>query len=355
MQTRREFLYQSFLAGGSIVTASAALAAAPAVKSSPDVIIYEGDYPGWPWVSAGADGALYCVWREGTIHGYSANGRLQLSVSRDQGKTWTRPTVIVDAPEIDDRNVAIVELPNKELLVTYNTYTAAQESLAVSVRSADGGKRWTKPETIDLPNTRTRAAAVVLASGNLLLPYYIAPGNGALAAISTDNGRHWKTARVPDAEGFIGDEWTVLEVAPNRLLGLSRNSHKQTDGRFWKTESRDGGQTWSVPVATNVQSKRAPSPPHLVSYDKTPVLIYADRRMVSVSAVRSHDPNFVEWDVANRHPCYLYNADESPIRDSSYPVGVQVGARRWLIVDYEIREKSKRITGYFVDLPTDWK
>ncbi len=39
-----------------------------ATKSKPDVVIYEGAYPGWPWVAKGADGTLHCVFREGTQH-----------------------------------------------------------------------------------------------------------------------------------------------------------------------------------------------------------------------------------------------------------------------------------------------
>jgi len=223
------------------------------------------------------------------------------------------------------------------------------------VGSLDGGLTWEPPQMLDLPNTRTRAAAVVLAGGHVLLPYYVAPGRGAVAGISTDNGRSWKSVRVPDAEGFVGNEWDVLEIGKDRLIGLSRNALKTFDGTFWKTESRDGGGTWSAFVKTNVQSKRANSPPQLIRFGKTPVLIHADRRMVSVSAVRPLDDTFTRWDVEGRHPCYLYNADESPIRDGSYPVAAPVGEGRWLIVDYEIRDASKRITGYFVDLPAAWK
>src|SRR5262245_24146795 len=61
-------------------------ASTQAVKSTPDVIIYDGTYPGWPWVSAGADGTFYCVFREGTAHGYSPTGRALVSKSTDKGK-----------------------------------------------------------------------------------------------------------------------------------------------------------------------------------------------------------------------------------------------------------------------------
>ncbi len=51
-----------------------ARAAKPAaVKSKPDVIIHDGTYPGWPWVTAADDGTLYCAFREGTEHGFSTS------------------------------------------------------------------------------------------------------------------------------------------------------------------------------------------------------------------------------------------------------------------------------------------
>jgi hypothetical protein len=337
-------IFASLTAVSSLFLAGLVVEASP-IKSKPDVIIYEGQYPGWPWIAAGADGTLYCVFREGTAHDFSASGKALLCKSTDRGKSWSKVMVIVEEPDLDDRNVAIVELPNKELLVSYNTYTKARESLAMTIRSNDGGKTWAKPKSVGTANTRTRAAAVVLLDKTLVLPYYVAPSSGALAALSKDNGETSKTVRVPDTEGFIGDEWDIIEVEKDRLVGVLRNSHKKTDGFFWMSESRDGGATWSVPKRTNVQSQRYPSPAQLT---------YADRRMVSVSAVKRAGDDFLTWDLKRRLPCYLYNADETAIPDASYPVSVQVGQRERLIVDYEIRKDSKRIAGYFVTMPAEW-
>jgi hypothetical protein len=224
----------------------------------------------------------------------------------------------------------------------------------MTIRSADGGRTWSRPRPLDRPNTRTRSAAVTFSDGTLALPYYVAPGNGSLAAISEDGEKRWKTFAVPDAEGFVGDEWDLVEVEPGRLIGIHRNSHSGGDGTFWKTESRDGGRTWSVPKPTNIRDRRSRSPAQITMHGKTPTVIYADRRMVSVSAVRSTDPELLKWDVDRRLPCYLYNADETPIADGSYPVSAPTGDNRRLIVDYEIRKTTKRIAGYYVAFPPDW-
>jgi Neuraminidase (sialidase) len=329
--------------------------AGEAAGQPPSIVIYDGKYPGWPWVAVRADGSLVCVFREGTVHDYSESGKVMFTRSTDEGRTWSPAETIVDVPSVDDRNAAIVELPDRSLLVTYNSYTAKRESEAMAVRSADGGKTWSAPGSVGIANTRTRAAAVVLADASLLLPLYIAPGNGAIAARSVDNGCSWQAARVPDTEGFVGDEWDVLEADPGRLIGILRNSHTRSDGTFWKTESKDGGRTWSIPRPTNARSERYPSPPQITRHGRTPILVYADRRMVSVSMARTSDPDFLKWDVARRMPCYLYTGDGSPILDASYPVSVPLDRTRRLIVDYEIRPDSRRITAHFVEMPADWR
>jgi len=207
---------------------------------------------------------------------------------------------------------------------------------------------------VGIPNTRTRSAAVVLSNGDLLLPLYVAPGNGALAALSYNNGRNWESFKIPDTDGFVGDEWDALEVEPKRIIGISRNNHPQSDGFFWVTESLDRGKTWSVPKKSNVQSQRYSSPPQIGRHGSTPTLIYSDRREVSVSAVKTSDPAFVNWDLESRIACYQYNADGIALPDGSYPASAQVASKVRLIVDYEIQEGGGRIAGYYVTFPENW-
>jgi hypothetical protein len=219
--------------------------------------------------------------------------------------------------------------------------------------SKDAGATWSRPTPMADLDARTRSAPIVLALGEIVTPIYRAPGNGSIAARSSDGGKTWELSDVPDVEHFLGDEWDVLEVEKGRIVGIIRENEVR-DGYFWKTESRDGGRSWDPPVKTNVRDARSTSPAHLDLHGKTPVLTYADRRMISVSMVTTDDDAFVRWDVENRLPCYQYRPDGQPISDGSYPVSVAVGEHRRLIVDYEIRPEGKWIAGYFVDLPRDW-
>lgn len=329
-------------------------AASVDVKSTPDVVIYEGTYPGWPWINTDADGTLYCSFREGVEHGFSATGKIMLSISRDHGQTWSVARTVIDEPDVDDRNVAIEQLRDGRLFLVYNTYTKDLKSQTMGAFSSDGGETWSTPASVGLAETRTRAAAVELSDGSILLPYYRAPGDQSLAARSTDGGTTWTTAEIENADLFVGDEWDALEVSPGRIIGIIRNSAKGADGSFWVSESHDFGQTWSPARRTNLVSERYPSPAEITMQNGKATVIYPNRRMESVAAATTSDPTFTTWDVEKQLPCYRYGPEGTVIPDGSYLSSVSIAPDRRLLVDYEIREDSKRITGYFVDFPKDW-
>ncbi len=355
--TRRRFLKRSLgFAGAALGLRSIARSGEDpkGPKVRPDVIVYRGEYPGWPWVARAGGEKLVCVFRDDGVHDFSPTGKVLFTASADGGKTWSPARPIADEPDVDDRNAAIARFPDGRLAVAYNTYDRDRTSRPKIVFSRDDGATWSEPTAIADLDARTRAAPVPLSSGEILLPIYRAPGNGAIAALSADGGKTWALAPVPDAPGFLGDEWTVVEVERGRLVGILRNNGA-ADGFFWKTESANGGRVWEKPVKTNVRDARSTSPAHLDWHGKTPVLTYADRRMVSVSMVATRDPEFREWDLERRVLCYQYAADGSAIPDGSYPVSVAGGDRLRFIVDYEIRPEGRWIAGYFVEVPEDWR
>ena len=320
---------------------------------SPDVVIYEGTYPAWPWIDKTPDGTLLCAWREGTEHMYSSTGKAMLSQSTDGGLTWSSAETIVDAPSIDDRNVAIAALSDKDWILSYNTFTSSEASRAMIVRTLDGGATWSAPQAIGSSslNTRTRAAVVKLSTGDLLLPYYKVNSDRAMAAISKDNGQTWTSVTVPDAVGFDGIEWSVLEMPDGDLKGLIRNHLSGNDGSFYVTSSDDHGLTWSTPVKTNLRDTLSQSPAQLFLQDGKPWVVYDDARMVSVALATTDDPNLITWNVDDRLPAYQYRSDGVPITDGGYPCSVALGGDRRLIVDYVVDGDNHSIVGYFVTVP----
>ena len=352
-------------------------------QSTADVVLFTGNYSAWPWVTRDSTGRLFSIFREDglvdrkdTGHGYSPVGRLFLVTSDDRGRTWSPPALVVDNEGLDDVGVGVAMLPDDELLVSYYSRygPSGSRSQAWVTRSGDGGESWEPSVPTSDQDTRARAAPLVMSNGELLAPIYRSmfsdQGHQSIAAISWDDGRTWENHVVPNTPEDEANEWAVLEVEPGRILGLHRDEGKGTGGYFWKTESQDWGRTWAGPVRTNVRDAGASSPPQLDRHGSRVVLTFADRRLVSVSMVSTSDPEYMEWEVGERVPCFQYRADGKAIADASYPCSVAVGRRRRLVVDYEIESlilpsadrsldyevasERRQITGHFVDTPAAW-
>lgn len=352
-------------------------------KTEADVVIFEGNYPTWPWVTRDDNGKLYCVFREDglkdrkdTGHGYSPLGHVRITTSDDSGKTWTPSWVVVDNPGKDDLGVSLAVMSDQSLLVSYwSRFSAGGYSQPWVTRSTDDGQTWQESIPISDQDTRSRGEPVEMSNGQIFVPIYRSmyhkDGLQSIAAVSGDGGRTWQNHLVPNASAKESNEWSALEVEPGRIIGLLRDECPATRGLLWKTESHDFGRTWMIPIATNVRdSTSTASPPQLGFHGDRVVLTYSDARQVSVSMVTTDDPEFVQWNVDERVPCFQYRADGKKIADASYPCSVAVGPQRRLIVDYEIESlitpspdhvidyeltvERKQITGHFVDTPVDW-
>src|SRR5438067_2126594 len=112
-----------------------------------------GGYQAFPDVCRLKNGDLLCVFYAGYGHVSHPNdqlprgGRVCAVRSTDDGKTWETPAIVVDTPD-DDRDPSISCLPDGTLLCNFFTYGRNGECDTCLVRSKDGGKTWTEPELI---------------------------------------------------------------------------------------------------------------------------------------------------------------------------------------------------------------
>ena len=136
-------------------------------------------------------------------------GRALLIRSSDEGKTWSKPTLLIDTPA-DDRHPAFVELRDGTILCSFFTYVGEPEGgdlrkapeLAVRVniiRSFDGGRTWEqKPRTVRTPflYDETDGPFVRLKDGSVLIAINGRPQSGppdqAAVLRSTNRGKSWK-------------------------------------------------------------------------------------------------------------------------------------------------------------------
>ncbi|MDH7569693.1 MAG: sialidase family protein, partial [Armatimonadota bacterium] len=112
----------------SLAGTTVALSVAPLVgAASPQmlevtVISYQPElYHGWPTLARRRDGELLLVYSGGREEHICPFGRVELMRSRDNGKTWSWPQVLLDTA-IDDRDAGVLETAAGTLLVT--TFTS---------------------------------------------------------------------------------------------------------------------------------------------------------------------------------------------------------------------------------------
>jgi len=206
------------------------------------------------------DGELVAVIRGGAPH-IGVGGRLDLIRSTDGGRTWTKPTTMLRSSR-DDRGPSVGLAADGTLVCMYRIYDAYDEQgkrkkqgikqYTMLSLSRDRGRTWSKPSEVKLPPFAWLAPfqrMVRLADATLLMPGYgrlakasdgHKAGPWALVVRSRDNGRTWGDITYM-ARGF--NETALLPLPEGRLLAAMRGSK----GGLATTASADQGRTWSQP------------------------------------------------------------------------------------------------------------
>ena len=184
---RQHGLLVSVLSVGVLFPASyGALAgepAPPSLERSP-VVSGQGDFPVALRLH---DGRIAVVLRGGAPH-VGVKGRLDMVFSSDQGKSWTKPTLVVDSP-VDDRNPALGQAKDGALVVGYLRTANYDDKGRYNpklnkpintwvTRSTDGGKTWSESAEIDVSDIgwgSPYGRILTLADGTMLMPIYGGP------------------------------------------------------------------------------------------------------------------------------------------------------------------------------------
>ncbi len=277
---------------------------------------------------------LGAVIRAGAGH-IGIKGRLDWITSEDGGKTWSKPTVIVDSP-YDDRNPAAYVTKDGKIVVLYAEASMYDEQGQWSpksgfyklfqVESTDGGKTWSEKKSIEFEghiNYNVYGQGITLANGDILVPWYWS-GGGFIR--STDGGKTWTAPQVIMKQGC--SEIAFVEVAENEILAMAR-----ADGLF-AMRSLDNGKTWSAPERVTEKGLHPASIIKLA--DGRLFMAYGSRlRPYGVKVAISNDNGktwkkentaFVTWDSANTdcgYPSAVQLADGS-VAIISYAVGSEI-------------------------------
>jgi predicted neuraminidase len=199
---------------------------------------------------------LSCLWFGGSLEGKS-----DISIYRSTlgAERWGAPERLSDDPERSEQNPVQFDAPDGRRLVLHTAQPGGDQDACV-VRMRQMGK---PPRDLPLPaGTFIRGPIHVREDGAWLLPLFrcvTRPGqrwtgshDTAALAISTDAGKTWRQVEVPSSIGSV--HMTLVPLGDGRLAAFYRR--RQADF-VHRSESRDGGESWSPPEPTDVPNNNS--------------------------------------------------------------------------------------------------
>jgi sialidase-1 len=214
-----------------------------------------GGYEAFPDVCRLQDGRLLCVFYAGYDHislpneRFRMGGRICISVSKDEGLTWSPAKILYDGP-YDDRDPSIVQLDNGRLVCNFFSLKPVDGTnggyvgLGTSIMTSDDlGLNWSKPVCVS-PNYYCSSPVRQLSDGWLILGLYAQTADQAWGAVirSGDGGTNWDPIIPIDNAGMpLNAETDVIELADGTLFAVERSR----GATMASSRSRDRGVTWS--------------------------------------------------------------------------------------------------------------
>jgi len=198
------------------------------------------------------DAGLITVWMGGS---YETAPDVCLLESRLLPGTerWTTPRVMAEVNGYSLGQPVMMPRPNGELWFFYVVIMKDDWRSAIPYlkKSSDGGQTWSEPERLfDYPGLMLRSRAHVL-NGRIILPAYDENTWQSRMIVSDDDGKTWRlTAPMVSPDGNIHPNLVPLDADGGHLLCYLRTGGK--GGIIWRSESFDGGETWSELTATTL-------------------------------------------------------------------------------------------------------
>lgn len=209
------------------------------------------------------NGDLLCFWFSGSQEGQSNVG---IVVSRlpKGSMTWQKTILIDQDPAKSYQNPVPYQAVNGDVWLIHTAQSAGKgqaDSQVLKVVSKDNGKTWDKPSVLfDKAGSYTRQRIVTGDHGELLLPLYYSTSSGitngadtnySVVKVSTDAGANWKECVVPQSDGMV--QMSIVKLAPAKYVAFYRSRFAD---KIHRSTSTDGCK-WTAPKPTPLPNNNA--------------------------------------------------------------------------------------------------
>jgi predicted neuraminidase len=221
------------------------------------------------FLHAQADGTLICAWFGGSLEGKS-DISIFASVLLSGSTSWGAPQRLSFDDKHSEQNPVLFTAPDRRLWLFHTSQPSGNQDecrirMAEVTQDKDDPMKLTA-ETgryLDLPpGSFVRAPLMIRDDGAWVLPIFRCARragqkwNGshdtAAVGVSQDGGLTWKLEDLPQSLGCV-------HMSPVRLSdgGYAAFFRRRQSDFVYRTESSDGGRSWSVPEATDIPNNNS--------------------------------------------------------------------------------------------------
>jgi len=210
------------------------------------------------------NGDMLCAWFGGSQEG-KPDISIYLARLPAKSSTWSQAQKVTFDTTRSEQNPVLFQTPNgREVWLMYTSQHAGDQDSAVVKHqvSRDDGASWTEPSVLfPEPGTFIRQPMIQLDDGAWAIPIFKCRaepgtrwvGNDDVSAIrvSRDEGKTWAETEVPDSFGAV--HMNVRQLKDKSYLGLYRSRWAD---HVYLSRSKDG-ITWSAPQPTELPNPNA--------------------------------------------------------------------------------------------------
>lgn len=238
-----------------------------------------------PQVAAAGDGSLYVLYTVGRDVGERfPRSALRFARSADGGRTWSAPVTINEGEEFGSHNFhSVLAGPGGAVYASWLSSVHGVSGVWLRV-SKDGGATWAPARAIhEAPSCPCCRTGLALASdGSLYVSWrkiFAGDVRDVVVMRSTDDGATWSAPVKPRDDGWVFPG--CPHAGPSMRVGRDGAVHiawwtgRAGAAGIWYARSADRGVTWSA-VAIDTATKSSPAHVQLALDDRTGVVVAWD-------------------------------------------------------------------------------
>ncbi|WP_286162928.1 sialidase family protein [Bacillus sp. es.034] len=220
-----------------------------------------------PTITKMENGDLLCAWFAGSFEG-SPDISIVLSKFNHETQEWNVPEIVSQDDTRSEQNPSFFHAPDQSVWLIYTSQEGRQPgkdnmqftSIIKYQKTYDNGETWMEPAVLfSQPGTFVRQAIQVLSNGRWIFSTWVCEdsefgltNDPTVFQVSDDEGQTWKEVRMPESNGRV--HANVIELEDGQLVAFMRSRFADY---IYRSESRDYGDSWTVPEPTVLPNNNA--------------------------------------------------------------------------------------------------